>query len=282
MRSLPAGACDAHCHVFGPAARFPFVPERTYTPEDAPAAALMALHRALGIMHAVLVQPACYGADHRAMLNAIALSAGRYRGVALLPDHADSAEVTRLDAAGICGVRFNFVAHLGPSPSPDHIRHVAQLVAPFGWHLALHARVADLPDLRSMLEDLPVPFVVDHLARIDLRAGLKPDDLRALLDVLSLPRAWLKLSGADRASTGPPYAEAQPLLEALIEARPDRLLWGTDWPHPNIAGPIPEERNLLALLQRSARNEHELRQILIDNPRTLFRFDQQETSTPHG
>lgn len=269
---LPRGACDAHCHVFGPADRFPFAPARTYTPADAPAEALFALHRRLGFDRAVLVQPACHGTDHAAMLDAIARSDGRYRGVALLSRDCTGADVEALDAAGICGARFNFVAHLGPPAEPDRVRRAAALAAPFGWHMAFHLGTADLPAILPLIDTIETPFVIDHLARVDARDGVAPTDLAALTDILARPGAWLKLSGADRASSGPPYGDVLPLIEALVAVRHDRLLWGTDWPHPNIKGPVPDERDLLALLGRAVPDEATRRAILVDNPRRLFGF----------
>lgn len=269
---LPPGACDAHCHVFGPSDRFPFAPARTYTPADAPADALFALHRGLGFDHAVLVQPACYGADHGAMLDAIARADGRYRGVALLSDDCTAADIRALDAAGVRGARFNFVAHLGAPAEPVRVRRVAAMAAPFGWHVALHLRIADPPGVAGLLDTLETPFVIDHLARIDARGGADPREVAALVELLSLPGAWLKLSGADRASAGPPYDDVRPVIEALVAARPDRLLWGTDWPHPNIAGAPPDEVALLDLLCRAVPDEAQRRAILVDNPRRLFGF----------
>jgi predicted TIM-barrel fold metal-dependent hydrolase len=271
---LPVGACDAHCHVFGPAARFPFDPGRTYTPDDAPGGALMALHHRFGFDHAILVQPACHGLDLTAMLDTIAASHGAYRGVALVPVDVAEVDLLAMHRGGIRGVRFNFVPHLGPPPDIAALRRVADIAAPLGWHIGIHARVEDLPALHAILATLPLPFAIDHLARIDAALGVDQPGLDDLLRVLALPNAWLKISGADRASAiGAPFNDVLPILRRVIEHRPERLVWGTDWPHPNIRGPVPDEADLLALFRRAAGSAALEQRILVDNPRALYRFD---------
>ncbi|MEJ1969169.1 MAG: amidohydrolase family protein [Rhizomicrobium sp.] len=270
---LPEGACDAHCHVFGPQPRFAFAPGRSYTPADAPKEALAALHARLGIDRAVIVQAAAHGFDNSATLDAIAAAPARRRGIALVPEDVAAGTLQSLHAGGMRGVRFNFVPHLGAPPTSAGFRRIAALIAPLGWHVVVHVAAAGLPLLETYLDGLALPLVIDHMARIAADADISQPAFRRLLALSQDPRIWVKLSGADRSSAaGAPYADALPFLQALIGRAPDRVLWGTDWPHPNIKGPMPHEEDLLALLRLAAADTARLRQILVDNPNRLYRF----------
>ncbi len=269
---LPQGACDSHCHVFGPAAEFPFDAGRTYTPADAPKSALFALHRKLGLDRAVIVHPGAHGFDNSVTLDAIAASGGSYRGVALVPETVTTEEIAALDAGGMRGVRFNFVAHLAPPPPMKGFRAIVERVAPFGWHVVMHLMANDVAAITPYIEDLSVPFVIDHMARIPAVMGVGSPPFQELLRLMKRPNAWVKISAADRISEGAPYTDAIPFARALVEAAPDRVLWGTDWPHPNIKGPVPDETELLALLRKIAPEPDLLRRILVDNPARLYRF----------
>jgi 2-pyrone-4,6-dicarboxylate lactonase len=271
---LPAGACDAHCHVFGPQAVFPFAEGRTYTPADAPATALAALHKRLGLDRAVLVQPGAHGLDHSAMLDAIAKSDGAWRGVALAVQDTTEAELAALHAGGVRGLRFNFVPHLGAPPSPAGFRRLAGMAGDLGWHIALHLTLKDLSVAETYLDGLATPFVIDHMARPDAAdGGLEQPSFRRLLAVLERPAAWVKISGADRASRqGAPFADAGPFMAALIAAAPDRVVWGADWPHPNVRGDAPDEDDLVDLLLAQVEEPATLQAILVDNPARLFGF----------
>ena len=187
---MPPLACDAHCHVFGPAATFPYAPDRTYTPPDAPKERLSALHAILGIERAVIVQASCHGTDNRAMLDAIATSGGRYRGIAIVDASFTEKDYAALHEGGIRGVRFNFVKHLGGMPDMDVFHHVIQRIRPLGWHLVVHLDAADIVELSALLRALPLPFVIDHMGRVkaDARPGAaavpraaRPDEARQLL-----------------------------------------------------------------------------------------------------
>jgi predicted TIM-barrel fold metal-dependent hydrolase len=271
--ALPRGACDAHCHVFGPAARFPFAAGRSYTPEDAPKEALMALHTRLGIDRAVIVQPAAHGFDNSVTLNAIAASGGRYRGVALVEGDVTQEELARLDAGGIRGVRFNFMPHLSAPPAVEVFQQIVERIAPLGWHVVLHIGADDLPMLDRYLPGLDIPVVIDHMARVSAQQGMDQPAFRQLLRLAKDPRAWIKISAADRASaTGVPYDDVLPFMRALTEVVSDRLLWGTDWPHPNIKGPLPDETVLLDLLSRALGSSALLNRVLVENPARLYRF----------
>lgn len=271
--ALPKGACDTHCHVFGPESRFPFDPKRTYTPAEAPKEALMELHERLGFDHAVVVQAGAHGFDNSATLDVIAASRGRYRGIALVPDDVAAADIARLHAGGMRGVRFNFMPHLGPPPSEAAFRHVAEMIAPYSWHIVLHLTTDAIDLAASYLKPQACAYVIDHMARVSATGGVNQPGFRRLLDLMDDSRAWVKISAADRASAaGAPYDDALPFMEALIAAAPDRVLWGTDWPHPNVRGPVPKEEDLLALLARAAPQPAMRQRILVDNPQCLYGF----------
>lgn len=271
----PPGACDAHCHVFGPAARFPFSPTRAYTPPDSGFEEFVALQERLGLSRAVLVQASCHGTDNRAMVDAMERSGGRFAGVAMIDESFTAAELADLHRAGVRGVRFNFVAHLGGAPDLDRFRRLVDRVAPLGWHVVLHFDARDLAGHLPLLDALPVPYVIDHMARVDATAGLDQEPFRHLVALLSADeRAWVKVSGAERltADGPPPYDDVVPYARALIAAAPDRVLWGTDWPHPNVRH-MPDDGDLVDLLADIAPDEAVRNRILVDNPERLYDFE---------
>jgi 2-pyrone-4,6-dicarboxylate lactonase len=270
---MPPMACDAHCHVFGPAATFPYAAGRAYTPPDAPKERLAALHTTLGVERAVIVQASCHGTDNRAMLDAIATSRGRYRGVAIVDASFTETDYAALHEGGIRGARFNFVRHLGGMPHLDILDHVVQRIRALGWHLVVHLDAADLVELSGLLRRLPVPFVIDHMGRVKADGGLSQPPFRALLDLMTLDSCWVKVCGAERVSAdGPPFLDAMPFAQALIRAAPDRVLWGTDWPHPNIGRDMPNDGDLVDLVPLMAPDEVLQRKLLIHNPATLYGF----------
>ncbi|WP_186386010.1 amidohydrolase [Stappia sp. TSB10P1A] len=268
---LPAGSCDAHCHVFGPAARFPFAPSRTYTPIDAPKETLFALHRHLGIERSVLVQASCHGTDNRAMLDAIAAAGGRYRGVAMVERDVTEEDLQALHEGGVRGVRFNFVAHLGAPADLAAIRAIVAKVIPLGWHAVVHFDAHRLEELAPFLKTLDLPMVVDHMGRIDASAGVDQPAFRLLLDLMEDERFWVKVCGSERVSrTGPPFHDAARYGKLLVESFPARVLWGTDWPHPNIKKDMPDDGALVDLLQIIAPKPAQLQALLVDNPTRLY------------
>lgn len=268
---LPAGSCDAHCHVFGPAARFPFAPSRTYTPIDAPKETLFALHRHLGIERSVLVQASCHGTDNRAMLDAIAAAGGRYRGVAMVERDVTEEDLQALHEGGVRGVRFNFVAHLGAPADLAAIRAIVAKVIPLGWHAVVHFDAHRLEELAPFLKTLDLPMVVDHMGRIDASAGVDQPAFRLLLDLMEDERFWVKVCGSERVSrTGPPFHDAARYGRLLVESFPSRVLWGTDWPHPNIKKDMPDDGALVDLLQIIAPKPAQLQALLVDNPTRLY------------
>jgi len=267
---LPPGACDAHCHVFGPAARFPYAPNRRYTPPDAPKEMLRALHDHLGVARAVIVQASCHGTDNAAMLDAIASDPQRYRGVAIVDDGFTDRDYDALHAGGVRGVRFNFVKHLGGAPDMGVFARVIDRIKARGWHVVLHLDAPDIAPLSATIRQLPLPFVIDHMGRVPTAAGLDQPGLRALIELSRLENCWIKVCGAERIAM-PPYDQAVPIARALVEAAPERVLWGTDFPHPN-ATHEADEADLVDLVPRYAPDALAQRRLLVDNPARLYGF----------
>jgi predicted TIM-barrel fold metal-dependent hydrolase len=266
----PPGACDAHCHIFGPAAKYPYAPERRYTPPDSPKEKLRALHDHLGISRAVLVQASCHGADNRAMLDAIAWSKGAWRGVAMVGDDVSEGELEALHAGGVRGVRFNFVRHLGGAPDPRVFQRTLAMITPFGWHLVLHFDAEDIEAHADLFRRMRVPFVIDHMGRVEAGHGLNQRPFAMLLELMKNPLAWVKVSGPERVSTaGKPFEDAMPFVAALVEAAPERVLWGTDFPHPNVKV-MPNDGELVDLFAKAVPDEGLKRRILVENPARLY------------
>lgn len=272
--TLPRGACNAHCHVFGPRERFPYAADATFLPSaDAPKEALYALNDRLGLQRCVVVQSSCHGLDNRATQDAVAARPQSYRAIALLPPDAPDAELDRLDAAGFRGVRFNYMGHLGRRTPIDQVLALAARLARLDWHLQIHGDPSLLTELGPALRRSPVPVVIDHIGRVDASLGLQQPDFQALMGLMHDHRFWVKVSGMDRVSRlGPPYEDAQPFARALVTEFGDRVLWGNDWPHPNHAGPLPDERQLVDLIAAIAPTQAQRERLLVDNPQRLYRF----------
>jgi predicted TIM-barrel fold metal-dependent hydrolase len=269
---LPPGACDAHCHVFGPARRFPYAPDRSYTPPDAPVENLRALHAHLGISRAVIVHASCHGSDMAVTLDAIASSGGLYRGVAVVEDTITDAQLQRLHEGGIRGIRFNFVKHLGGVPDLDVFYRLLARIKPMGWHVVLHFDAGDLIEQRALLARIDLPFIIDHMGRVKAADGLDQQPFLALTDLYRHnPLAWIKISGAERVSVGKrPFRDAVPFAQALIDIDAGRLLWGTDWPHPNISKDMPNDGELVDLLAQMCPDVRLRDRILVDNPTRMY------------
>ena len=269
--SLPRGACDTHVHIWGPFDRFPVAKGAPYTPPERTRDDLVVLHERLGVDRAVIVQTTVYKSDNRAMLDGIARSGGRWRGVALIDEHFTDADFRTLHEGGVRGVRFGFVKHLGGVPDLALVRRTAARIAPMGWHLVLHLDAGNIPEFIDFFGELSLPVVVDHMGRVPVRDGLDQPPFRILLDLLKRPNWWVKVSGAERISeSGPPFEDAIPFAQRLIEAAPDRVLWGTDWPHPNVRWE-PDEADLVDLLPSFA-GSAVLHKVLVDNPARLYGF----------
>jgi len=266
----PAGAVDAHCHVFGPMAEFPFSAKAKYLPQDAGPDMLFALRDRLGFSRNVIVQASCHGTDNAAMLDAIAAAPDRLRGVAIVDDTFDDRALERLHAGGVRGVRFNFVRHLGGTPDMEVFDRVIPRLVPLGWHVVLHLDAPDIVPLSPMIRALPVPFVVDHMGRVDASLGPDQPALQALLELARLDNCWIKVSGSERISA-PPFSDAVPIAARIMAAIPDRVLWGTDFPHPNLKVEV-DEADLVDLVPAFAESEAAQRRLLVDNPARLYGF----------
>jgi 2-pyrone-4,6-dicarboxylate lactonase len=268
---LPPGACDSHVHVFGPASRFPFATTRNFTPVDAPKETLFALHRQLGISRCVIVQSAVHGFDNSAVEDAIAAGAGRYLGVALAPHDVAQTELLRLKAAGFRGIRFNFMAHLANSATPEQLVELSRRLAPLGLHLQVHFDSALIHKLGPVLAASAVPVVIDHMGRVDASRGPDHADFSALMKLMENPLFRVKVSGADRIDPAPPYAAGVALARRLVEAFPERCFWGSDWPHPNHSH-VPDDGQLVDLLAAIAPTPTLLKALLVDNPQRFYGF----------
>ena len=270
----PPGSCDTHCHVFGPAETFPYAEQRGYTPPDSPVEKLWRMHNVIGIERAVIVQASVQGTDNAVMLDAIARSDGRFRGIAVIDDGFSDGDLEALHAGGIRGVRLSYMQHLGAATDPAKIARMADRIAPLGWHLVLHTGIADVTRNAARLVALPVPVVIDHMAKAPAAAGLDDPDFAALIAVFGDGDFWVKISGVDRISTAAPhFADAVPIAQALIAAFPDRILWGTDWPHPNKTADMPNDGDLMDILARFAPDPALRQRILVDNPARLYGFE---------
>jgi 2-pyrone-4,6-dicarboxylate lactonase len=269
---LPAGACDAHCHVFGPAAKFPYAADRSYTPPDAPVENLRRLHDRLGVSRAVIVHASCHGTEMDVTLDAIAGSGGAYRGVACVDDAVTDRELARLQDGGIRGIRFNFVKHLGGVPDLKVFYRLLARIKPLGWHIVLHFDADDIIPQQELLSRIDVPFIIDHMGRVKAADGLEQPPFQALLELFRRnPRAWIKVCGAERVSIGKrPFRDAVPFAQALIAVDSQRILWGTDWPHPNITKDMPNDGELVDLFAEICPDKALQQHILVDNPTRLY------------
>ena len=267
----PPGAVDAHVHVFGPEARFPFSAEAKYLPQDATPEMLFALRDRLGFARNVIVQASCHGTDNAATLDGIARSNGTARGVAVLDPLVTDVELARLHAGGIRGVRFNFLKRLVDHAPKDAFLALAQRVAPLGWHVVVYFEADLLTELEPFLAAIPTTVVIDHMGRPDIAQGPGGADISAFVALLDKhPHLWAKVSGADRLSAGPPYDDFVAVVRPLVERFPDRVLWGTDWPHPNMEANIPDDGALVDVLPRIARTIELQRKLLVNNPMRLY------------
>jgi 2-pyrone-4,6-dicarboxylate lactonase len=234
---------------------------------------LFALHEFLGIEHCVIVQPACHGLDNSVTVDAIAATGQAYRGISLLPVTVSDGELKRLDAAGICGARFHYMRHLAKGPSIDEVIAFGERLADIGWHLQIHMEAELIADLAPALKRSAVPVVIDHMGRVDASRGLEQPEFRALLALMQDDKFWVKVSGSDRITRqGPPYADAVPFARKLVAEFGDRVVWGTDWPHPNHQGPIPDDGMLVDILAEIAPSKAARQALLVDNPQRLYRF----------
>ena len=268
----PPGAVDAHCHVFGPMANFPFSPKAKYLPQDAGSEVLFSLRDQLGFARNVIVQASCHGTDNRATLDAIAKAKGMARGVAVVDPGITDTDLETLHAAGIRGVRFNFLKRLVDDAPKDKFLDVARRIGRLGWHVVVYFEADNLHELTSFLMAVPVPLVIDHMGRPDVRQGADGADMlafRRLLD--SRNDIWTKVTCADRLdSSGPPFADFVRAVRPLVEDYPDRVLWGTDWPHPNMENVLPDDGQLVDTIPGIAPTSVLQHKLLVANPMRLY------------
>lgn len=271
---LPPGSVDAHCHVFGPGDQFPYAAERKYTPCDAGKDALFSLRDHLGFARNVIVQATCHGADNRAALDAVAASGGRARAVATVKRSITDAELAALDAAGVRGVRFNFVRRLVDALPTDALREIAGRIAPLGWHVVIYFEAVELPELHDFFAALPAPVVVDHMGRPDVTKPVDGPEFELFLRLMRERQDyWCKVTCPERLSrTGPPWSDVAPFHRRVVEEFPDRVLWGTDWPHPNMdmVGYAPDDGQLVDYIPAIATTPELQRKLLVDNPMRLY------------
>lgn len=270
---VPAGAVDAHCHVFGPEAEFPFAPERKYTPCDASKAQLFALRDFLGFSRNIIVQATCHGKDNRAMIDACMAANGLARGIASVGPEISTHELEEMHAAGVRGVRFNFVKRLVDATPKEVFLDIAAKIAPFGWHIVVYFEAQDLEDLTPFLKQLPTIIVVDHMGRPDISKGASDPAFERFVSLMAdNPNIWSKVSGTERLSlVGPPdYDDVVPFSKRIVETFPDRVIWGTDWPHPNLKSHMPDDGKLVDFVPRIAVTEELQRKLLVDNPMRLY------------
>jgi len=270
--TLPNGTVDTHCHVFGPAAEYPFAPTRKYTPCDAGKAQLFALRDHLGVARNVIVQATCHGHDNRALMDACRTAGDRARGIASVgPDVTDEA-LTEMHDAGIRGVRFNFVKRLVDDTPKEVFIGIAERIAKLGWHIVVYFEAADLEALIPFLESLPTTLVVDHMGRPDVTKGISHPDFQRFIGLLAHNKnIWTKVTCPERLTVaGPPYTDVIPYAAHIIERFPDRVLWGTDWPHPNMKSHMPDDGALVDFIPKIAPTAALQQKLLVDNPMRLY------------
>ena len=272
----PPGSCDTHAHIFGPAEKYVYSPKRGYTPPDASIEAYLALHGVLGMERGVLTQPSVYGTDNSAMLDAVALYPDRLRAVAAVDAEVSDGELERMHHAGVRGIRVNIVDKGGnPFRDMSAVAAMAERIRDMGWHIEVLIHVSDFPDLRQTFASFPVPVVFGHLGYMPTAKGLDNPGFQDFLGLLGDGGCWVKLTGTYRitAREATPYDDVLPYARALIETAPDRILWGSDWPHPFVSKTMPNDGALLDMLADWAPDEAMRHRILVDNPRVLYGFD---------
>jgi predicted TIM-barrel fold metal-dependent hydrolase len=277
----PANACDTHFHVFGPPETFPFLSTHEYTPPAAPLEHYLKMTAIIGVQRGVVVQPSVHGLDNSATLDAIAKSDGRFRGVARIDDKTPKTELQRLHTGGVRGVRFNLLDRPRGNIKLAVLDRCVEHILEFGWSVDLHIDGKNLLEQEKRIRSIPLPVVIDHIARVKPAEGLRQPAFELLLDLLKTQQVWVKVSGADKICNtqvhsyfGLPFVEVIPFARAVIAAAPDRIIWGSDWPHSNNFAPghTPNDGDLVELLAAFAPDEQTRTKILVDNPAALYGF----------
>ncbi len=289
--NLPVGAVDAHCHVFGPASLFPFASERKYTPCSASKEQLFALRDRLGFSKNVIVQATCHGTDNRALVDALHAANGQARGVATVKHDISDTELHVLHQAGVRGVRFNFVKRLADFTPREILQDIAQRIAPLGWHVVVYFEAQDLPDLYDFFTALPTIVVIDHMGRPDVSQTVDGPEFALFIKMMrENDHIWSKVSCPERLSvTGAAaingernaYADVVPYARYVVEHFPDRVLWGTDWPHPNLKNHMPDDGLLVDFIPHIAVTATLQQQLLVDNPMRLYWGDSKNSDRSH-
>lgn len=277
--TMPPGAVDAHCHVFGPGREFPYSPDRKYTPCDAGKADLLRLREKLGVSRNVIVQATCHGRDNAALVDALDYLGDSARGVATVGPEVTHRELVELHEHGIRGVRFNFLKRLVAADPTEDLKAVASKIKELGWHIVLYFEPESLPDLEDLLTTVDVPLVIDHMARPDVSAGTSSPEFERFLRFADTTDSWIKVSCPERLTKTGPYAEAgtaevytdvAPFARRIVEEFPERVLWGSDWPHPNLKTHMPDDAVLLNYISQAAPTEAARQALLVDNPMRLY------------
>lgn len=268
----PAGAVDAHCHVFGPADKFPYHPKRKYTPCDAPKEKLFELRDYLGFERNVIVQASCHGTDNAALIDALETAGNLARGVAVVDPAIGVEALEAMDKAGVRGVRFNFVKRLVDSTPKEVFLSIAEKIKPLGWHIVVYFEAPDLEDLIPFLNELNTTIVVDHMGRPDVAKGVDHPDFQRFIQLMrDNDKVWTKVSCPERLTLTPPdYSDVVPFARTLVEQFPDRVLWGTDWPHPNMKSHVPDDGKLVDVIPQIAPTAELQQKLLVDNPKRLY------------
>jgi predicted TIM-barrel fold metal-dependent hydrolase len=273
--TMPSHACDTHAHICGPIERHPYSERRVYTPPDALLPAYREMLDTLGVQRMVLVQPSVYGSDNSVMLDAMAKLDNAARGVAVVDDHVSDAELERLDAAGVRGVRINVVdvAEGKGKIAMEPLVALAERIKRYGWHVEFLMHADEFPQLDRLFADFPVDIVLGHLGYMKTDKGLQDPGFQALLRLAERGKAWVKLTGPYRISTEPmPHTDTVPFAHALLNAAPDRVIWGTDWPHVMVKGAMPNDGDLADLLLEWVPDEAMREKVLVANPAKLYGF----------
>ena len=269
---VPQGAVDAHCHVFGPAAKFPYSPARKYTPCDASKEQLFALRDHLGFSRNVIVQASCHSTDNRALVDALETAGELARGIAFVDETITEHELKEMDRAGVRGVRFNFVKRLVDTVPTEKLKAIADKIRPLGWHVVVYFESQDIDDVTPFLESLNMTVVIDHMGRPDVTKGVDSQEFGKFISLMERnPDIWCKVSCPERLTQTPPdYSDVVPFAKTLVELFPNRVLWGTDWPHPNMKSHTPDDGHLVDVIPQIATTTDQQKALLVTNPMKLY------------
>ncbi len=269
---VPEGAVDSHCHVFGPATKFPYSPARKYTPCDASKEQLFALRDHLGFSRNVIVQASCHSTDNRALVDALETAGELARGIAFVDETVTDEELQAMDKAGVRGVRFNFVKRLVDTVPTEKLKAIAEKIRPLGWHVVVYFEAQDIDDVTPFLEELNMTVVIDHMGRPDVTKGVDSQEFGKFISLMERnPDIWCKVSCPERLTQTPPdYSDVVPFAKTLVDLFPNRVLWGTDWPHPNMKSHTPDDGHLVDVIPQIATTVEQQQALLVTNPMKLY------------